>query len=156
MKPTPAFAVISFSADAISSAWSRDSSAQGPAMIESGSLLPISTEPIRTTELGAVISLVLRRRFQIALRHGGKFGEADTAVDLRQLPFIDPLLLGALSCHFIGEPGGNHHHALPIGNHDIVGEDRDAAAGDGLLPGGEHQPRPRRPRRDAVHPDPKV
>src|SRR5580704_15027254 len=131
MNPTPALAAISFSAEAISSAWSRDSSAQGPAMMESGLALPISREPTRTTGLGAVISrLVLRGRFQIALRHRGKLGEADAAVDLRQLPFIDPLLLGALGCHLVGKARGNDHHTIRIGDHDIVGEDRNTAAGD--------------------------
>src|SRR5580698_346305 len=55
MRPTPAFAAISFSADAISNACARLSSAQGPAMIASGRLLPIFTEPTVTTGLGSAI-----------------------------------------------------------------------------------------------------
>src|SRR5205809_7203786 len=45
----PTLAVISFSADAISSAWSRLSSAHGPAMSASGSELPKRVLPTVTT-----------------------------------------------------------------------------------------------------------
>ena len=48
----PAAPAISFSADAISSACARLSSAHGPAISASGSALPKRTLPIATTELG--------------------------------------------------------------------------------------------------------
>jgi hypothetical protein len=49
----PTRAAISLSAAAISSACARLSSAQGPAISESGNLLPKRTAPIVTVVLGA-------------------------------------------------------------------------------------------------------
>src|SRR5262249_614610 len=52
-RPMPSLPAISLSAAAISSAWSRLSSAQGPAISASGSALPKRVAPTATTALGA-------------------------------------------------------------------------------------------------------
>src|ERR1700682_1937282 len=55
MKPMPSRAVMSLSAAAISKAWARLSSAHGPAIKVSGSLLPKRTLPTATTAFGSAV-----------------------------------------------------------------------------------------------------
>ena len=56
MSPSLSLEAISFSAEAISSACARDSSAQGPAIRASGRPLPKRAAPMVTIELGTGVT----------------------------------------------------------------------------------------------------
>jgi hypothetical protein len=61
MRPMLRRVAISLSAEAISRAWARDSSTQGPAMTVSGSALPMRTLRVSTTEFGSITGLSVLR-----------------------------------------------------------------------------------------------
>src|SRR5690242_20669549 len=150
---------------AISSAWSRDSIAHGPAMMLSGFALPISTEPTLTTGLGAVIRYSYRASTMgsssrtrnvsalLILGHWRERGQTHAALDLLHLPFVETFLFQT-GCGDLGrEPGGQHDHAVHIGNDDVVGKHRNTTARDRLLPRNQHQVSRWRRRRDSDRPD---
>ena len=80
-------------------------------------------------------------------------GQRHAALDLAHHPGLVALVLVALVGDEIDQVLRDDHRAVVVGHDHVVGEDRDAAAGDRLLPADEGQPVDRCRRRRALAPD---
>src|SRR5712672_4236 len=100
---------------------SLDGSAKKPRSLEmtwniQDALLP-PFAPLRITRLGFLI-----RRIEP--------GQLDAVLDFSEHPALVEFMLGAFVGDEIDEILGDHHGAVVVGDDDVVGEDRDAAAAD--------------------------
>src|SRR5450759_5846907 len=76
-------------------------------------------------------------------------GQLGALLHFLHQPAFHEFVLGALAGDEIGERGRDHHRAVVVGDDDVVGEDRAAAAADRLVPADEGQLIDRGRRRDA-------
>src|SRR6266436_5001924 len=95
--------------------------------------------PLRITRLGFLI-----RRIEP--------GQLDALLDFGEHPALVEFVLGALVGDEIKQVLGDHHGAVVVGHDDVVGENRDAAAADRLVPADKRKAVDRRRRRDAGAP----
>src|SRR5499427_10880794 len=82
--------------------------------------------PLRIACLGLVIWRIEARQLGALL----DFGEHPAFIEF---------MLGAFVCDEIDEILGDHHGAVVVNHDDVVGENRDAAAADRLIPANEGQ-----------------
>ena len=64
-------------------------------------------------------------------------GQGGAGLDFADDPGFELFLLGGFGDDFREEGGGDNDGAVVVGDEDVVGEDGDSAAGDGLLPSDE-------------------
>src|SRR5260370_39432548 len=122
---------------------SLDSSAKKPRSLETikniEDALLRALAPLRITCLGFLI-----RRIEP--------GQLDALLDFGEHPALVEFVLGAFVGNEIDEILGDHDGAVVVGDDDVVGENRNAAAADRLGPTHKRQAVDRRRRRDAGAP----
>src|ERR1700740_1762042 len=99
--------------------------------------------------------LFLRSRVtRLGLRiHGIEAGQHRAVVHLIDDPGFHPFLLGPLRENVVEEGLRDQHRAIPVGDHDVIREYRNATTADRLVPADESQSRDRWRRRITVAPD---
>src|SRR5262249_2334760 len=90
--------------------------------------------------MSALLPLGLVARLGLGIG-GVEAGQFRAALDLAHDPFLERFLLWAGGGDIGGERRGDDHGAVAVGDDDVIGKDRDAAAADGLLPADEGERR---------------
>src|SRR6266478_4369276 len=95
--------------------------------------------PLRITRLGFLIGRI-------------EPGQLDAVLDFGEHPALVEFVLGAVVGDEVEQILGDHHGAVVVGDDDVVGENRDAAAADRLVPADKRKAVDRRGRRDTGAP----